>query len=353
LGVQPWTGDVWLADAHAWIGAGVAEQGAHLTGPIEQPHVRPWSTVLRVPTSDGVLWFKANAPALAYEAGVVDVLARRRPDAVPALQAVDRTRGWMLMRDGGVRLREIVEEERDLGRWMDILPRYAGLQLDLADEADELIAIGAPDRRLAGLPAQFAQLLAEVGGLAADERERLDALVPDVDRMCRELGAIGIPETIQHDDLHDGQIFVRDGRYLFFDWGDSCVSHPFFSMAVTLEGQLAWGLDDVEGSVDITPFRDAYLRPFASYASRGELEAAHATALRLGWICRALNVHLFGLSLDDATTEEWLERVRLRLRMAISRTPPRTLTHRDWALSGRGSPDGARRDPRSRRSRAR
>ena len=108
--------------------------------------------------------------------------------------------------------------------------------------------------------------------------------------MCRQLSTVAIPETVQHDDLHDGQVFVRDGRYLFFDWGDSCVSHPFFSMSVTLEGGLAWGLDDIEGSVDITPFRDAYLRPFASFAGREELEAAHTTALRLGWVCRALNV---------------------------------------------------------------
>jgi hypothetical protein len=38
--------------------------------------------------------------------------------------------------------------------------------------------------------------------------------------MCRQLSAVAIPETVQHDDLHDGQVFVRDGRYLFFDWGD-------------------------------------------------------------------------------------------------------------------------------------
>jgi hypothetical protein len=65
----------------------------------------------------------------------------------------------------------------------------------------------------------------------------------------------------------------------------------------------------------VTPFRDAYLRPFASYAGRAELEAAHAIALRLGWICRALNVRRFAISLDPPDREEWAERVRLRLQM--------------------------------------
>lgn len=320
--MQRWTDPAWLAEAHAWIGKGVAALGIELTAPLEQPHVRPWSTVIRVPTSAGDLWFKANVPVLAYEAGVVDVLARTRPDAVPELVAVDRERGWMLMRDGGERLREVVARERDLARWHDILPRYGRLQLDLAGHADELVALGAPDRRLPLLPGQYAELVEDLDGLSSEERDRLRSLTPEVVGMCARLAAGGIPETSQHDDLHDGQVFVRDGGYLFFDWGDSCVSHPFFSMAVTLEGMLSWGLDDVEGSVDIAPYRDSYLEPFAGYADRPELVDAFATALRLGWVCRALNVNMFGVSVDPPERAEWAERVRLRLQMFAGGNPP-------------------------------
>ena len=113
-----------------------------------------------------------------------------------------------------------------------------------------------------------------------------------VRELCEELAGYGLPETIQHDDFHDGQVFVRDGRYLLLDWGDACVSHPFFTLSVTLEGQLAWGLDDVEDSVEVGPFRDAYLAPFARIAENADLEAASETALRLGWVCRAVNGHL-------------------------------------------------------------
>lgn len=320
--MPPWTDSAWLADAHAWIDEQLAAGRVARAGATEQPHVRPWSTVIRVPTTDGDLWFKANVPVLAYEAGVVEVLARTRPDAVPALVGVDRERGWMLMRDGGERLREIVERERDLGRWHDLLPRYGRLQLDLAGRADELVALGAPDRRLVGLPGQYVQLVKDVDGLTEDERDRLQALAPDVSAMCARLAELGVPETIQHDDLHDGQVFVCDGSYLFFDWGDACVSHPFFSMSVTLEGMLAWGLDDVEGSVDITPYRDSYLEPFAAYADRPRLEEAFRTALRLGWVCRALNVHMFGVSVDQADRAEWAERVRVRLQMFAGGSPP-------------------------------
>jgi hypothetical protein len=299
-----WTDPAWLAEARAWIEA----QGVELTGPVEQPHVRPWSTALRLPTTEGVLWFKANHPSLAHEAAVVSIISRRRPDLMPALLAADLESGWMLMRDGGERLREVIRRERDLSRWLDLLPRYAELQIDLVGDADELAAVGTPDRRLDALPESLGPL-----GLSAEQAARvLD--------WCERLGAHGIPETIQHDDFHDGQIFVRDGAYLFFDWGDACVSHPFCTLAVTLEGVLRWGLDDVEDSVDIAPFRDAYLEPFERYAPHAELVEAVEIAFRLGWISRALCNHELDVALGVQDEPEAGADLRRRLELAFSRS---------------------------------
>ena len=157
------------------------------------------------------------------------------------------------MDDAGERLRAIVERERDLGRWEQILPLYGELQADAAADAGRLAALGAPARPLALLRRQYDSLLARADWLADDERDRLRGLSPRVAELCAQLAASGIPDSIQHDDLHDGQVFVRDGRYLFMDWGDACVSHPFFTMSVTLEGVLGWGLDAIEGSRDIAP----------------------------------------------------------------------------------------------------
>ena len=68
---------------------------------------------------------------------------------MPPLLAVDLERGWMLMADAGTKLRELIESERGLGRWLDVLPLYAGVQIDLAEQIDELLAVGVPDLRLA------------------------------------------------------------------------------------------------------------------------------------------------------------------------------------------------------------
>jgi len=124
-----------------------------------------------------------------------------------------------------------------------------------------------------------------------------------------EAHGYGVSVTIQHDDFHDGQVFVHDGRYLLLDWGDCCVSHPFCSLAVTLERGIAWGLDAIQEPVDIAPFRAAYLGPFSRAGS--DVVAAAVFAPRLGWVCRAVDGHVPG-DLDGT---------RIRLRMFVDGHP--------------------------------
>ena len=242
---------------------------------------------------------------LSTAGSLVTLLAGRRPDCVPSLLAADLARGWMLMADAGKQLRTVIAAEKSLDRWFDVLPLYAGLQIDLAQDVDTMLELGVPDRRLVTLPASYERLIDEI-----DAEPRFRAGLSLVDELCDRLAGFGIAETIQHDDLHDGQVFVCDGRHLLLDWGDACISHPFFSLSVTLEGVLAWGLDDVPGSVDIGPFRDAYLAPYAE-RHQVDLIAACKVALRLGWACRAVNGHVAG---DD-------EQTRVRLRMFLDGHP--------------------------------
>ena len=85
---------------------------------------------------------------------------------------------------------------------------------------------------------------------------------------------------------------------------------PFFTLSVTLEGVLAWGLDDIQGSVDVGPYREAYLE-LQLLAEDADLDAAR-DRLRLGWVCRAVNCHVSGSG--AAQTHE-------RLRMFLDGSP--------------------------------
>ena len=277
-----WEDKDWLAGAVSWVDERLAELGRSRTGEPEQPHVRSWATALRVPTADGPVWFKANTPELRHEVAVVELVSARVPDRVPPLLASDVERGWMLMADAGERLREVVAEERSLARWHDVLAGAADISVALEPDAEDLVAAGLPDLRLHLLVDAYAELVDRF-----ELEPRFQDAVGRVLDLVDELASYAVPETLQHDDLHDGQVFVKDGRNLILDWGDAVVSHPFFTMSVTLEGGVAWGLDDVADSEDIWPYVESYLARYAP--GRPELREAVPPALRLGWVCRALN----------------------------------------------------------------
>ena len=101
-----WTGTAWRAEAESWIRDRLATAGIAVTGPIEQPRVRPWSTQLVVPTDRGHHWFKENNPAMTFEAALVARLAELVPGRVLEPVAVAADRGWLLVPDGGRTVRE-------------------------------------------------------------------------------------------------------------------------------------------------------------------------------------------------------------------------------------------------------
>jgi hypothetical protein len=87
-----------------------------------------------------------------------------------------------------------------------------------------------------------------------------------------------VPPSVQHDDLHDANVFVADGRHRFFDWGDASVAHPFLSLLVPLRvAAQRWGCRT--GTASLLRLRDAYLEPWSAYGSPAELREQCAVAL--------------------------------------------------------------------------
>jgi hypothetical protein len=291
-----WDSAAFRAAARHWIDQKLAETGQTVAGPIEQPHIQWWATAMRVPTSDGVVWFKAAGNTQAFETALQPLLARLSPEHSAEVVATDVQRGWMLTRDAGVRLREHASGEEQLRCWEELLPQYAALQTNLAELVPDLLAIGVADLRTAGLADQAALLAADRALLSTAPEDSLtedeiDAFagagLVELRRLCDELGRRGIPDTLQHDDLHDGNLFVRDGEYVFFDWGDACISHPFHTLVVTLRA-LGYKHSLPPGAPELLRLRDAYLEGWTSYAPLPELIETAEMARRTGTIQRAL-----------------------------------------------------------------
>jgi hypothetical protein len=256
-----------------------------VTGPIEDVRLRPWAAVLRVPTASGAVYFKESVDSLAHEARLIAILARRRAELVTEVVVSDE-RGRMLMRDAGEALHTVLQRDLDLRYWEEALPLYAELQIEASPDAQELVAVGTFDRHAAVLPELYERLVATPAERQTpEEYAELRGLVPEVERVCAQLAAAPIPETINNDDFTDGSIFVRGGSYRFLDWDDACVSHPFFTLTVAQRViEIRHGLP--ARSAEIARVRDAYLEPFTRFASRVELEELVAPARRIGQICR-------------------------------------------------------------------
>lgn len=304
-----WRDPAWRAEVDAWILDQVARLGRRLIGPVDQPRIRPWSTALTVPTDRGRLWFKAGGPGSGYEAALLDALTGWSVPHVLLPVASEPARGWLLLPDGGSLLRDGLDGGPGLEDWLRILPEYAELQRAVAPRADDLVARGVPDLRPAGLPGRFEALVEDPAmELPAGDRARLRGLRPDVVRMAAELDAFGVGASVQHDDLHDGNVFVgRDGDRIF-DWGDASVAHPFGTLLVTFRSIASRGLGDGDAERRdraLDRLRDAYLEPWTVDRPRSELAAAVPIAMRLAIVGRAASWHRALTGVPSADRGEW------------------------------------------------
>jgi hypothetical protein len=140
-------------------------------------------------------------------------------------------------------------------------------------------------------------------GLTGEQYARLQAFAPQFAEMCAQLAAYGIPETLHHDDFHDGNIFLGASGFRFFDWGESCAAQPFYTLVVGLRG-IAYRFGLAEDAPELRRLRDIYLEPWTSYASRTILLDACALAKQIGSFCRALTWHQAVSQLESPLREE-------------------------------------------------
>jgi len=224
-----------------------------------------------VPTRDGLVWFKENPAGNAFEPELTALVARLRPDAAPEVVAYEGPR--LLTRDVGPRLRDVFDAGGTEPPWEDVLGLYGELHADLVDAADEALALGAPDER----PERLPELYEELAG--RDEW---------YGRVAEAVAALGesVPIGVVHQEAHDGNVFVRDGRPVFIDWAEASVTHPFLGPLLPL--RFATERRGYEpGSPEVERLRDAYLEPFTRFAPADELRRVFAYAYLLAPIGRA------------------------------------------------------------------
>jgi hypothetical protein len=293
-----------VSDAsEAWLREVLRVRRIDLTGPIEVVHSRPWSTVFRAPTGASAVFLKVCAATQIPEPRVIELVAREAPDLVPGFVARHPIEPWVILRDGGTRLRQAMPGAAQLGVWRALLPRYAELQRSLLGREAELLATGLMDRRLHRIPQLLDGVLDDDRWTPREARARVRALVPAIQRLCAELAAVGIGPSLDHDDLHDHNVLMRDGRASIIDWGDASLTHPFLVLAVT-ERFAALAAGVAPDAPEIRALRDAYLEPWSGLAPDRALRRAAEIGSALGVVTGGLTNHEIVTRLPGAHAEK-------------------------------------------------
>ncbi len=309
-----WYEPGWFAQAEGWMALALAQVGRSLSGPVVQ--VRAWqrSCLLRAETDGGPVYFKAVPPVFAHEPAITHALAARYPQHIPPVLARHPRQPWFLMAEvDGVSL----AQRQDIAAWETALRTFALIQIDLAGRAERLVALGCPQRDLAQMADQMAQLLDDAAlllpsrpaGLGDEDRATIRAMLPALRNKAQRLAQIKLPQTLEHGDFWPGQVLIVDdappappqtsrrapvrqpsappSRPVFIDWSDCSIAHPFFSLSffddiMEMEGYLP----DVSNARE--RLRNAYLGPWTVYAPMKELIEAFELSRPLAAIHNAL-----------------------------------------------------------------
>lgn len=268
-GRAPWECQGWWQGPMAWIRDQLRAEARPAVDRSEGGKVcSPWSYAVRIRTAEGSCFFKAVRSWNHDEPRLTQTLAGLFPDRAPEVIAVNEEQGWLLMKDFGRHLREVGE---DVDVMRGAVRRFAELQIDSLQHLDAIADAGCPDLR-ADESAELDVLFGRIEETLAGSGERGHAAARRLLPRCLELArsvvsdirSFRIPHALVHGDFTWINIARRPGagEYVYFDWGGSCISHPFMCIA-----KFAGHCDQWRDVID------AYLAAWEAYGSPEELMA--------------------------------------------------------------------------------
>ena len=293
----PWSQPGWFDAATEWIESQLENLGHKLTKPVTC--IKSWgiSCVLKIASTGGNFYLKESStlPLFANEPAVTKGLATLFPDHVPKPVAIHAEKHWMLLKDFGKTIWE-TKSEADVRE--AVFRCFGTLQVEAVTQIDNLLAMGCQDRRLTHLIGQVDALLEDpniLKKLKDSEVQKLKKRMPQFKAQLHELTTFNIPQTLVHGDLHMGNVAMRDDKYLFFDWTDTCITHPFFDMM---------GIYNQKDEDLRLQFQNAYLEIWIAFESMDRLQKCWKLAHSLYYLHHAVSYQHITASLETINQPE-------------------------------------------------
>lgn len=296
---RPWECQGWHARAEAWIKATAEREGYIAVGPVDDYRAWSMTRMLRLPTDKSLFYFKASGGSrlFASEALVTEGLATLFPAHVPAPLAIVPNENWMLTPDFG----NPIGHRGCVSQRANALKQFAALQIEASGVVERLVGCGCLDRRLPVLAEQISLLASATtapAGLVEVDILRLLAAQPKLASLCARLATYRVPHTLVHGDLHMGNVALpRSGNdpksFLFFDWTDACIAHPFMDLIALTEPHEAHVRERILAS---------YLEPWTDFEPMARLREMVDVALPLIFMHQAISYR----AIDDASEEPFM-----------------------------------------------
>ncbi|VEB33968.1 phosphotransferase [Legionella cherrii] len=281
--------------AFLWAQNYLNQHGYSIEGSFKQMHHASWAKVHQIATNKGFFYLKQIPEVFAIEPNLLLYLRSFFPASVPEVLSTHFGLGCFLMSDRGTPLRESMAINYPLELAKEALKCYVTIQIGLISQMDSLLALGVPDWRLTNLPGFYLKLLEESAflkedGLRANEWQQLISLHPKVVDLCQQLNQYAIPETIEHSDFHENNILHQVQHLTVIDWGESVISHPFFSLISFLMDMMHHH-QIKEHSELYGILRDSYLSHWQAFEPQERLLKAFTLAKRLSPIKYCLSFY--------------------------------------------------------------
>lgn len=259
----------------------------------------PWSAVHLVLTPSDRYFFKAPAPSGKHEYGLISELALHWPDILPQPVSGNRKEGWLLLPDYGRALKTLDNTDARLTYWERLLPIYAEIQITAARKIQTFKHLGVVNRQPSLIGSMLRNVLEEDLEMDPTEKARALQSVSGLEDVCGALAETPCSTTIDHGDLHDGNLFLAGDRLCLLDWGDANLTHPFCSMLMMFHAMNHW--PEYENH-DFRRLKEAYLEPWKPVMVGLPVNDLFEKAL---WVGHAARVLTWRHMLEGTGPEAW------------------------------------------------
>jgi len=197
-----------------------------------------YSAVHKINTTQGSVYLKQTPKALFLESKTLTYLNRKNCKNIPEKIAENKVLHCFLMTScGDESLRHLFKKQIDLNMLSTGILNYTHIQRTLENRLSQLIALGIPDWRLENFSSFYQQLIQQEkllisDGLSEKEINKLNESYKTCVNLCEALSKYQLPETINHCDFHENNMLLNKhtGEISIIDWGETVISHPFFSL---------------------------------------------------------------------------------------------------------------------------